>query len=163
MRDEPGRCWVKGTSALKLFRGDGEGRLVNFTPISSTDDQAKDKSYPLEGILTSSRLHLGSGTRTGLSERITSFSHEGDVEMSFEDAARLDLNNGDQVKVSSEHGAVTRRVRLQKVLPSGLVYVPVAFQANEARQLIGLTQPGRQASPGWKQVSVRVEKSIKDQ
>jgi formate dehydrogenase alpha subunit len=163
LRDEPGRCWVKGTSALKLFRGDGEGRLVNFTPISSTDDQAKDKSYPLEGILTSSRLHLGSGTRTGLSERITSFSHEGDVEMSFEDAARLDLNNGDQVKVSSEHGAVTRRVRLQKVLPSGLVYVPVAFQANEARQLIGLTQPGRQASPGWKQVSVRVEKSIKDQ
>jgi formate dehydrogenase alpha subunit len=162
LRDEPGKCWIKATSAFELFRGDGEGRLVDFTPISSTGDQAKDEAYPLEGILTSSRLHLGSGTRTGLSDRITNFSHKGDVEMSFEDAARLDLRSGDQVKVSSEHDAVTRRVRLQKDLPSGLVSLPVAFHGNESRQLVGLTQPGKEDSPGWMQVSVKVEKILEN-
>ena len=158
LRDEPGKCWVRETNALELFREDGERRPVEFTPISSTDDQAKDEAYPLEGILTSSRLHLGSGTRTGFSERITDFSHEGDVEISLKDAARLDLKDGNQVRVSSEYGAITRKVKVQRDLPSGLVSVPIAFHGNGARQLVGLTQPGKEDSPGWMQISVKVEK-----
>ena len=156
LRDDPGQSWV--TERSDLGQADEEGHPVEFTPISFAKDRVRDETYPLEGILTSTRLHLGSGTRTGLSDRITGFSHEGDVEMSFEDAARLDLENGDQVRVSSEYGSITRRVRVQKDLPFGLVYVPVAFHGNEARQLVGLTQPGKDDSPGWMQVSVKVEK-----
>jgi predicted molibdopterin-dependent oxidoreductase YjgC len=82
--------------------------------------------------------------------------------MSFKDAARLDLSNGDQVRVSSKYGAITRRVSVKKDLPFGLVYVPLAFHGNEARQLVALTQPGRQESPGWLQVSVKVEKILEN-
>jgi predicted molibdopterin-dependent oxidoreductase YjgC len=156
LRDAPGQSWI--TKRSDLGQTDGEDHPIEFTPVSSAADQLKDEEYLLEGILSSTKLHLGSGTRTGLSDRITGFLHEGDVEMSFEDAARLDLSDEDQVRVSSEYGAITRRVRLQKDLPFGLVYVPLAFHGNEARQLVGLTQPGKEDSPGWMQVSVKVEK-----
>jgi predicted molibdopterin-dependent oxidoreductase YjgC len=156
LKDDTGQTWITGTSGLR--RADGEGHLVEFTPISSVEEQTRDEAYPLEAILISSRLHLGSGTRTGLSDRITNFSHQGDVEMSFKDAARLDLKNGDHVRISSEYGSITRRVIMQKDLPFGLIYVPLAFQGNGARQLVGLTQPGKEDSPGWMQVSVEVEK-----
>jgi formate dehydrogenase alpha subunit len=160
LRDDSGQSWV--TKMNDLGQANGEGHLVEFTPIPSAVDRVRDETYPLEGILTSTRLHLGSGTRTSLSDRITGFLHEGDVEMSYKDAARLDLVNGDQVKVSSEYGAITRRVGVKKDLPFGLVYVPVAFHGNEARQLVGLTQPGREESPGWMQVSVKVEKILEN-
>ncbi|MBN1831983.1 MAG: molybdopterin-dependent oxidoreductase [Deltaproteobacteria bacterium] len=156
LRDDPGQSWV--TEMGDLGQADEEGHPVEFTPIAFAADRLRDDTYPLEGILTSTRLHLGSGTRTGLSARITGFSQGGDVELSFEDAARLDLVNGDQVRVSSKYGAVARRVRVKKDLPFGLVYIPVAFYGNEARQLVALTQPGKEESPGWMQVSVKVEK-----
>jgi formate dehydrogenase alpha subunit len=156
LRDGPGQSWITETSDLR--QADDKAHLVEFTPISSIEDQARDEAYPLEGILTSTRLHLGSGTRTGLSDRINNFMQEADVEMSFRDAARLDLRNGDQVKVSSKYGAISRKLRLQKNLPSGLVFVPTAFHDNEAQQLIGLSQLGKEVSPGWKQVSVSVDK-----
>lgn len=160
LRDNPGQSWVTGMS--DLGQADEEGHPFEFTPVSSAVERVRHETYPLEGILTSTRLHLGSGTRTGLSNRISGFLHEGDVEMSVKDAARLDLSNGDQVRVSSEYGVITRRVRLRKDVPFGLVYVPVAFHGNEVRQLVALTQPGKEESPGWMQVSVRVEKIQED-
>ncbi len=156
LRDNTGQSWIAEKSALG--QTNEEEHPVEFTPISSVGDRVRDETYPLEGILTSKRLHLGSGTRTGLSDRIDSFVIEGDVEMSLKDAARLDLKSGDQVRVSSRYGVITRKVSVQKNLPIGLVYVPVAFHGNEARQLVGLTQPGREDSPGWMQVSVKIEK-----
>jgi formate dehydrogenase alpha subunit len=160
LRDNTGQSWIAEKSALG--QTDEEDHPVEFKPISSVGDRARDETYPLEGILTSTRLHLGSGTRTGLSDRIDSFVIEGDVEMSLKDAARLDLKSGDQVRVSSRYGAITRKVSVQKDLPIGLVYVPVAFYGNEARQLVGLTQPGKEDSPGWMQVSVKIEKILEN-
>jgi formate dehydrogenase alpha subunit len=160
LRDESGQSWV--TEMSNLEQADEKGHPAEFTPIFPVEDRVRDETYPFEGILTSTRLHLGSGTRTSLSNRITGFLHEGDVEMSFKDAARLDLSNGDQVRVSSKYGAITRRVSVKKDLPFGLVYVPLAFHGNEARQLVALTQPGRQESPGWLQVSVKVEKILEN-
>jgi formate dehydrogenase alpha subunit len=158
LRDDSGQSWV--TERSDLGHADGEDHPVEFTPVSYANDRVRDEMYPMEAILTSERLHLGSGTRTGLSERITGFLKDGDVEISFKDAARMDLVNGDQVRVSSEYGAITRRVKVQKDLPFGLVYIPVAFHGNEARQLIGLTQLGKEDSPGWMQASVKVEKIL---
>jgi predicted molibdopterin-dependent oxidoreductase YjgC len=161
LRDEPGQSWIRGTSDLGLFHADGKGQKMDFVPIASMEVGTRDGDYPFQAILGSTRVHLGSGTRTGRSDRIAGFPHKMSLEMSFEDAAGLDLKNGDQVKISSPYGNITRAIALSKDLLPGLVFVSTAFHGNEAQQLVGLTQPGKEDSPGWMQVGVRVEKISK--
>jgi predicted molibdopterin-dependent oxidoreductase YjgC len=101
---------------------------------------------------------LGSGTRTGLSERIRDFALKGEVEISPEDGSKLNLNQGDKVTIASPHGAISREVTFEKHLSPGLIFVPIAFQDNNAKELLGLTPVGTEDLPGWKVVSVKLEK-----
>jgi len=108
--------------------------------------------------LGSLRYHLGSGTRTSHSVRIKDFALKGEVEISAEDGARLDLHEGDKVRISSPYGSISRAVMLEKDLRQGLIFVPMAFHNNDAMQLIELTQLGKAGSPGWKECRVKLEK-----
>jgi len=108
--------------------------------------------------LGSLRYHLGSGTRTSHSDRIKDFASKGEVEISSEDGAKLNVKEGDKVTISSPSGFISREVILKKDLRPGLIFVPVAFHNNDAMQLIELTQLGEADSPGWKECNVKVEK-----
>jgi len=151
--------WIRETSRLRLFHPQGEGEPIRFTPVTLKDDEAKDKNYPFMGILGSTRFHLGSGSRTGESDRIRDFGLRGEAEISTKDASELNLKQGDEVKISSPYGSITREVVLKKDLRPGLIFIPRAFHNNSVMQLIGLTQLGLEDSPGWKQVGVRMEKA----
>ena len=150
--------WIKESSNLKLFHPDGEGEPIHFSPVITTEDETCDEVYPFKAILGSLRYHLGSGTRTSHSVRIKDFALKGEVEISSEDGARLNLDDGDRVRISSPYGSISREVTLKKDLRPGLIFVPMAFHNNDAMQLIELTQLGRADSPGWKECNVRVEK-----
>ncbi|UCF56379.1 MAG: hypothetical protein JSW15_09875, partial [Deltaproteobacteria bacterium] len=157
--DGTGESWIKETSQQRLFQAEGQGELIPFTPVVTTESEAREKDYPFKAILGSLRFHLGSGTRTGYSDRIKDFELKGEVEISPEDGAKLNLKEGDEVRISSPHGAITRKVGLKRDLRPGLIFIPMAFHNNDARQLIGLTQLGIDDSPGWKEVHVKVEKA----
>jgi predicted molibdopterin-dependent oxidoreductase YjgC len=108
--------------------------------------------------LGSLRFHLGSGTRTGLSERIRDFGLKGEVEISPEDGSKMNLKQGEKVTISSQHGSISREVVFKKYLSPGFIFVPTAFQDNSARKLIGLTRLGMTDAPGCKVVQVKLEK-----
>jgi len=150
--------WIKETSNVRLFHPDGEGVPIYFSPVITTEDEPFDEDYPFKAILGSLRYHLGSGTRTSHSDRIKDFSLKGEVEISSEDGARLNLNEGDKVTISSPSGSISREVMLKKDLRSGLIFIPTAFRNNDAMQLIELTQLGKADSPGWKECNVKVAK-----
>lgn len=152
------QVWVKGSSQRSLFHRDGNGDLIPFSPVVSTEDEVSDDAYPFIAILGSLRFHLGSGTRTSRSKRIRASGLKGEVEISHEDGARLSLCNGDTVRVVSPYGSVIREVKLETGLRPGLIFVPIAFNANDARNLIRLTPVGERGSPGWKECQVRLEK-----
>lgn len=152
------QTWIKATSRMRLFDPEEKGGPILFTPLVSTAVEAEEETYDFKAILGSLRFHLGSGTRTGLSERIRDFGLKGEVEISPEDGDKLKLNPGEKVTISSAHGSISREVNFKKDLRPGLLFVPMAFDDNNARALLGLTPLGTEDSPGWKVIPVNLEK-----
>jgi predicted molibdopterin-dependent oxidoreductase YjgC len=159
LEEERAQTWIKATSRMRLFDPDGKGEPIYFTPLISTAIEGGEEAYPSKAILGSLRFHLGSGTRTGLSERIRGFGLKGEVEISPEDGSKLTLEQGDKVRISSPYGSISREVTFKGNLRPGLIFVPMAFHSNDARQLIGLTPLGVEDSPGWKVANVKIEKA----
>ncbi|MGD9039481.1 MAG: molybdopterin-dependent oxidoreductase [Desulfobacteraceae bacterium] len=153
------QAWIKPTSHLELFSPQGEGGLIPFTALTTWEAEAAEEGYPFKAILGSLRSHLGSGTRTGLSERIRDFGLKGEVEMSPEDAKALNLQQGDKVRVSSPQGSVSREITIKRSLRPGVIFIPTAFEENNARHLIKLTPLGTKGSPGWKLLNVNIERT----
>jgi formate dehydrogenase alpha subunit len=154
-----GMVWVRETSRFKLFRQDGKGDLIPFTPYSPVPTEAAEAGYPFKAILGSLRCHLGSGTRTGHSDRIKDYMPQGEAEISFEDARALGMSDGDMVSISSPFGSINRRVRLTRDVSPGLVFVPKAFQGNDVRNLVPLFPADRVGSQGFNVISVKLEKT----
>jgi len=152
------QTWIKESSNSRLFHLQGEGEPIHFSPVIKTEPERSDEDYPLRAILGSLRYHLGSGTRTAHSVRIKDFALKGEVEISLEDSAALKLKEGDQVRISSAHGSISREVMLNPDLRPGLIFIPVAFHNNDVMNLIELTQLGEANSPGWKECRVRIQK-----
>jgi len=153
------QTWIMESSNSRLFHLQGKGEPIRFSPVIRTEPERPDEDYPLRAILGSLRYHLGSGTRTGHSGRIKDFALKGEVEISPEDGAALKLKEGDQVRISSTHGSISREVILKADLRPGLIFIPMAFHNNDVMNLIELTQLGQANSPGWKECNVRVEKA----
>ena len=142
-------CWV----------ADGKIGRIPFSPLISIEDEHPDDVYPFTAIIGSLRYQLGSGTRTSYSDRISGFGLKGDIEIFPEDGAKLDLRDGDIARVSSQHGFLEREIRLEEGLKPGLIFVPTAFNSNDAMKLTGLSPLGESESDGWKTCQVRLEKS----
>ena len=155
---EKERAWIKETSQKRLFNFGKKGDLIPFCPVISIDSDTSGTDYPFTAILGSLRFHLGSGTRTSCSERIQDFAFKGDIEISHQDAKKLNLNAGDTVRVISPSGIVARRITIVDTLREGLIFVPMGFNANDARNLIELSLLEKANSPGWKEVRVKIEK-----
>jgi formate dehydrogenase alpha subunit len=153
-----GTAWIKSTSRKTLFKIPGAKGLISFYPVVATQDSGVDDDYPLTAILGSLRYHLGSGTRTGVSERIQAFGVCGEIQVSPEDGQRLDLREGDCIRVISPFGMVTRAVGLKREISPGQLFVPLAVHSNDAMNLIGLNDLSAPESTGWKTVKVRLEK-----
>ena len=151
-------AWIKETSQKRLFRPEGKGGPIQFSPVVSIEDEKPDDGYPFTAIFGSVRFHLGSGTRTNRSDRISEFALKGEVELSPEDANTLNLQDGDTIKIISPCGSIVREVIVKKGLKVGLVFVPTAFNNNDVQRLIGLSLLGEPGSPGWKECPVRLER-----
>jgi formylmethanofuran dehydrogenase subunit D len=82
----------------------------------------------------------------------------GEVALSPEDVGLLGLRDGDTVQLQSRYGSLVRKIRLDKGLRAGLIFVPTAYDSNSAMDLIGLTELGTPDSPGWNECPVKIEK-----
>lgn len=137
---------------------EGDEKLIRFTPLISTEGETVDEAYPLAAIFGSYRCHLGSGTRTGASDRVKDFDLKGEAEISRADGKRFGIRDRDTIRISSAHGTIEREVRLVRHLSPGIIFVPKAFHQNDARDLLSLRPLDRPDSPGNKEVRVRIEK-----
>jgi len=151
--------WITQISKKAVFNNQAPDGLITFYPVVTTEAQSEDSDYPFSAIVGSLRYHLGSGTRTNASERIQGFDLCGQIEISPEDGAKLEIVDGDSVKVISPFGAVQRVITLKKEISPGEVFVPIAVNSNDAMNLIELTDLADPNSPGWKTVKVKLEKA----
>ncbi|UCD32745.1 MAG: hypothetical protein JSV38_02310, partial [Desulfobacterales bacterium] len=137
-----------------------QGRLVGFrTAVEKLHGLELAASFPRSVHLPRSvRYHFGSGTRTGCSDRILKLGLRGEIELSPQDGETLNIRDGDTVRVVSSSGAIKRQVRFNKWLRQGTISIPLAFNGNDAMNLLAMTQPDMPDSPGWKTCRVKLEK-----
>jgi anaerobic selenocysteine-containing dehydrogenase len=75
------------------------------------------------------------------------------------DAANLKLKSGDTVSVESRWGVIRRKMDQSDQIGPGQVFVPLAVNANDAMNLLELTDLTHPGSTGWKTCAVRIKKA----
>ena len=146
-----------GTSYLhkgKFSRGKGLFTPVEYRPSA----EEPDEQYPL--ILTTGRtlFHYHTGTMTRRSDSIDVHKPEEMVQISIDDAARLGINEGDMVGVTSRRGHVTARATVTEQVPAGVVFMTFHFH-EAAANLLTINEVDPVAKiPEFKVCAVKVEK-----
>ena len=80
------------------------------------------------------------------------------MELSPEISNELHLEEGDQVKIISPYGSISREVVVHKGMGNGLLNIPTGFDNNDVRKLLRLTLLGEADWPGWNECRVKLEK-----
>ena len=111
----------------------GRGKIVPARLIPPAE--LPDEEFPL--ILTTGRLlehwHTGSMTR-----RATVLDHlepEAIVSMNRWDMKRMSINAGEEVQVKTKRGSIVIKVRSDKEIPEGMVFIPFCFAEAAANVL----------------------------
>lgn len=150
--------WVGHISAGR--RPDLEEHLdeIPFSKIPETPPKREQGPGVMEIVFGSSRFHVGGGTRTGSSRRIARFCPEGFAEISFQDGEELGIQDGDRIRIKNDNGSVVKKAKLVKGQPKGLVFLPWAFDDNDAMCLVTLSQVDGRDPEGWNSCKANVQK-----
>ena len=74
------------------------------------------------------------------------------------DAEQLKLKDGDTVQIESRWGAIKRKLDCSNRVGPGQLFVPLAVNANDAMNLIDLSDLADPKSTGWKTCDVKIKK-----
>jgi formate dehydrogenase alpha subunit len=143
----------------RLYKGpfpSGFGRLspAQYTPPA----EPAGNGYPLTLLSGSVLPHFGSGIRTSRAWRLKEFSPGPWIEISRDDARKLGLDDGDQVRVASPAGELTTNIRVTDGLPAGLLSLPISFAESPAGELFDIKLDPRSRAPSLKSCMVRLER-----
>lgn len=140
-----------------LFSDDfPSGRGKFFTVEHATESELPDEDYPFN--LSTGRVlyHWHGGTMTRPSA-LNAIWPECTVELHPRDAARLSLQTGDWVDVSSRRGTITARLLVTGRSPEGAVFIPFHFAEAAANVLTDNRIDKRAKIPDFKVCGVKIE------
>jgi formate dehydrogenase alpha subunit len=146
--DHPGTSYLFAES---FPRGRGKFHTLEYVPSV----EMPDEEYPF--ILTTGRLleHWHGGTLTRHS-KLDDLYPEARVEISIADAARLKLEDGQAVRVSSRRGSIVLRAWVTQRTTVGVVFIPMHF-AEAAANLLTIDALDPLAKiPEYKACAVRI-------
>src|SRR5690606_12057961 len=121
--DEPGALFLHG----RLWESPRGGPPAPFSVVEHAGPvETPDEEYPLT-LTTGRRLEsYNTGVQSGGYDSPLHIG--GTVDISPEDAARLELADGDLARVTSRRGSVVAPVRVDSSLRAGLVFMTPHFQ-----------------------------------
>jgi len=148
-----------GTAFLhkdKFSRGIGQFSTVEYRPRAA---EAADAEYPF--ILTTSRqlYHFHTRTMTGKSEGLNHFLGEELMQISSQDAAALQLEDGDFVQITSRRGSIKSKIQLSEQVPPGLVSMSFHFADTPVNVITDPAVCNMSVVSGLKVTAVRLEKT----
>lgn len=118
--DHPGTKFLhKG----KIARGKGLFHGIAFQPPA----EVIDEEYPFWFSTGRVFAHYHTGTMTRNSPTLHNEIKEGFLEISRDDASRLNIQQGDLVTISSRRGSVDIRAEITKRVENGSVFMPFHF------------------------------------
>ena len=115
---------------------DGKGKFV-FAKVIPPDEVPDDK-FPM--ILTTGRQleHWHTGAMTRKASNLDAIEPEASVSLSPSDIVRKKIQPGEMIKVSTKRGSINIRVREDRSIPEGVIFIPFCY--NEAAANL-LTNP----------------------
>jgi|TARA_B110000114_G_scaffold185135_1_gene230979 formate dehydrogenase major subunit len=124
-------CEAENSSGSEyIFResfptANGRGKIVPARLIPPAE--LPDDEFPL--ILTTGRLleHWHTGSMTRRASVLDHIEPEAIVSMNRWDMKRMDINPGDQVHVKTRRGSIVIKVRSDREIPEGMVFIPFCF------------------------------------
>jgi formate dehydrogenase major subunit len=137
---DKGKLWPcpdPSEDGIQVLFGDrfpsGRGKLVpcEFLPAK----ELPDDEYPF--VLNTGRLleHWHTGTMTRRASVLDALQPEARASIHPEDLAAMNLNDGDEVKVTSRRGSITLRALASTTAAPGSVFVPFHFREAAANLL----------------------------
>ncbi|HVU25788.1 MAG TPA: formate dehydrogenase subunit alpha [Opitutus sp.] len=157
-------CWpvaADGTDTPLLYTErfhTSDGR-AQFFPVDWTPPvHAPDAEFTLH--LNNGRVleHFHEGNLTGRSPGLLSKVAKDYVDLAPVDAERLDLREGDWVKLVSPFGEVRTQVVITGELRAGELYMPVCSSIERVNYLTSSDTDPVVKTPAYKEMSVRIEK-----
>jgi formate dehydrogenase major subunit len=150
--DAPGNAIIFGAGFPTTS---GRARIVptELTP----PDELPDDDYPM--ILTTGRMleHWHTGAMTRRAGTLEQLEPEAVASLSPRDIERLQLSPGDFVRVATRRGAITLRVRLDREVAEGMVFVPFCYTEAAANLLTNPELDPFGKIPEFKFCAARVE------
>jgi predicted molibdopterin-dependent oxidoreductase YjgC len=142
-----------------LFENGFPRGLASFTPIIWRDpEELPDVEYPF--ILTTGRVlyQYHTGTMTRRSQEIERADRGPVIEMNPGDVERLQVKDGDRVRVASRRGTITLPVLATDRISQGVTFIPFHYKEAAANLLTNDACDPECKIPEAKVCAVKVEK-----
>lgn len=143
-----------------LFENGFPRGLATFTPITwRAPEELTDDEYPF--VLTTGRVlyQYHTGTMTRRSQVLENADRGPVVEMNPDDAARLQIKDGEQVNVASRRGTITLPVFVTDRISPGVTFIPFHYREAAANLLTNDALDPDCKIPEAKVCAVKVEKA----
>lgn len=149
--DHPG---TKFLHEDKFTRGLGKFQPVEYVPPA----ELPDAEYPFV-LSTGRRLqHYHTGTMTRRTGALEVAYPEGYLELSAEDAEKLEVGDGDRVKVTSRRGSVEAPAMVTEKVTPGLVFTSFHYPEIAVNQLTNPARDPVSKIPELKVCAVKISK-----
>ena len=121
-------------------------------------DEVPDAEYPL--VLTTGRLleHWHTGAMTRRATTLDALEPEAIAGLHPREMGRMGLAPGDLVRVATRRGEITLKVRADRDVAEGMVFIPFAFAEAPANFLTNPQLDPMGKIPEFKYCAARVEK-----
>ena len=154
-------CDAPDRPGNEIIFGDGfptkSGRARIVPTELSPPDELPDDEYPM--ILTTGRMleHWHTGAMTRRARTLDKLEPEAVACLSPRDVERLQLAPGDFIRVSTRRGAITLRVRLDREVAEGMVFIPFCYTEAAANLLTNPELDPYGKIPEFKFCAARIE------
>lgn len=138
----------------KFTRGKGLFHAIEYRPPAEEVDQ----EYPY--WMTTGRVyaHYHTGTMTRNSKPLDFEVAEGFLEINPKDAAKLDLQDGQKIRIASRRGEIETKVMLTERVEPGVVFMPFHFEEANVNKLTNPAYDPIAKIPELKVCAVKLEK-----
>jgi predicted molibdopterin-dependent oxidoreductase YjgC len=154
------RAEPKAWGASHIYGGQFLSGFACFSPVEYIPQEERTKEdYPFTLLTGTLLYHFGTGVRSSRASRLKKFLLQEFVEINESDAKKLEIINGDEVKLISSMAELTTTARITDTLPEGTVFMPLSFPKNSVNRLFSITLDPKSKTPSLKACHVRIERT----
>ena len=134
------------------------GKALLYPAAYKASQELPDEEYPW--ILMTGRIlyHYNAASMTGRTPGLMDLSGEGFIEVNYRDADRLNIKNGERIRVSSRRGEITATARVGRKVSQGETWMPFHFEDSPVNILTNAALDEYARIPEYKVCAVRLDK-----